>query len=169
MGAISRLEVVPYPGAVPVPDSLARRGQVFINNLPGAAPHSGTGVFSPELQQLIGTTMPLVDDLSQHHHIQHRPVQLFYANPSESLIHNTQKLLKLLQWLQGSDHILVPFSTNHSLIFHTLRQVVPCARGMQLEDVSLFYIGAAANRNPLQAISSSCDMAFYFLHNPDLD
>lgn len=45
MGAISRLEVVPYPGAVPVPDSLAGRGQVFINNLPGAAPHSGTGSF----------------------------------------------------------------------------------------------------------------------------
>lgn len=152
----------PLAGGMLLPSPIAGQANVFLNNTPDSSSASGLYGYTPQVRELIDDVMPLVAHMAERHQLEHRVVQLFYANPRESLVHNTQKLLKLLQALQGSNHILVPLSSNHSMIFHTLRQVVPCAQQMQLEDVSLFYIGDQANRNPLQAISSTCDMTFFF-------
>lgn len=162
MNALRQLAEARLTSAVPVPQVFAGRPQVYLNNLPDSPSSSGLLGYTPQIQELIEDVMPLVGHLAERHQLLNRAVQLFYANPKESLVHNTQRLLKLLQRLQGSNQILVPISASHSMIFHTLRQVVPCAREMQLEDVSLFYIGDQANRNPLQAISSTCDMSFFF-------
>jgi len=163
MSAISQLHTSAVSGGFSLSEHLTgRKAPVYINNLPDARGDSGLSGCTPQLQELIRDVMPLVWMMMDRHQLQERAVQLFYANPRESLVYNTQKLLKLMQELRGSNHVLVPVSANHSMIFHTLRQVVPCAREMHLEDVSLFYIGDQANRNPLQAISSTCDMSFYF-------
>lgn len=163
MSAVIQLaNYLPSGGAMLLPPSVVGQHQVYLNNAPDSSSASGLFGYTPQIQELIGDVMPLVSHMAERHGLENRPVQLFYANPRESLVHNTQKLLKLLQALQNTNHILVPVSPNHSMIFHTLRQVVPCAQQMQLEEVSLFYIGDQANRNPLQAISSTCDMTFFF-------
>jgi hypothetical protein len=163
MSALSQLRSTDLLSGYPVPETLTGRSQaqVYLNNLPDTT-SSGLIGYTPQIQELVEGVMPLVWHLADRHQLNGRVVQLFYANPRESLVHNTQRLLKLMQQLQGSNHILVPLSSSHSMIFHTLRQVVPCAQEMNLEDVSLFYIGDQANRNPLQAISSTCDMSFFF-------
>ena len=163
MSAVSQLHGGAMFGAYAVPESLSgRAAQVYLHNIPDDQSGAGLIGYTPQLRELIQDVMPLVWHLVERHQLQNRSVQLFYANPKESLVYNTQRLLKLMQSLRNTNHILVPISSSHSMIFHTLRQVVPCAQEMQLDDVSLFYIGDQANRNPLQAISSTCDMSFFF-------
>lgn len=163
MSAVNRLQTTTFFNAFAVPEGLSgRKAQVYLHNIPDCPQTGGLIGYTPQLRELIRDVMPLVWHLSERHHLTDRVVQLFYANPKESLVYNTQRLLKLMQSLRNTNHILVPVSSSHSMIFHTLRQVVPCAQEMQLDDVSLFYIGDQANRNPLQAISSTCDMSFFF-------
>ena len=163
MNAVNRIQAAEVFNAYVVPEALScRQSQVFLHNIPNNQSGAGLLGYTPQLSELIRDVMPLVWHLAERHDLAHRSVQLFYANPKESLVYNTQRMLKLMQSLRNTNHILVPVSSSHSMIFHTLRQVVPCAREMQLDDVSLFYIGDLANRNSLQAISSTCDMSFYF-------
>lgn len=164
MSALTQLRTPGWVSGLLIPASMVGRNnaQVYLANLPDNSSSAGLMGYTPQVRELIEDVMPLVWHLVERHQLEDRPIHLFYANPRESLVHNTQRMLKLLQQLQGTDHILVPISSNHSMIFHTLRQVVPCAQEMNLTDVSLFYIGDQANRNPLQAISSTCEMSFFF-------
>lgn len=163
MSAVNRMQATDVFNACEIPEALSgRQSPVFLHNAPDGQAGSGNVSDTRPLRELIQGVMPLVWHLAERHGLSERAVQLFYANPKDSLVYNTQRMLKLMQHLRHTNHILVPFSSSHSMIFHTLRQIVPCAQEMQLDDVSLFYIGDQANRNALQAISSTCDMSFYF-------
>lgn len=161
MGALNQLDNNEYSYGVLLSES-ALAPTVYLHNFPQI---NGNETPLPvHIQALIAESEPKLQTLINQHHLAGRKLQLFYANPDESLVCNVQKILKVLHGMQGSEDILVPLSSCQRLVFHILRQVVPCARHMLLLDTSLLYVGDSAHRNILQAISSTCDMTFYFCY-----
>lgn len=89
-------------------------------------------------------------------------IHLFCADPKQGLSENADKLVSSLNRLAGKEAIWVPMSTNHSMMLHTMRMAADHLGSIDLDGVSMIFIGDTSNKKAFADFAGKAGMSFYF-------